>query len=263
MSAHPRFTLSPLPEQGILLFPFDSPEFQQSLHPARTPDAAPLLPFAVLIANSTNHDVIAYSLRWICTRADKTVYHESNVFNFRSANPGETLAANRARIASIIQGAGGARLPSSEMLRQQAAALGAFYQNQDMIEVVVEAVIFADGAAFGPDRNSWIPRWQAYMNADRDLSAAIAGASPTELRPLLDEAVAQAAALLPEGAAAAGQDNFAVFANQSPEARDSYSFLRGHYARLFLQDLDREGAPALIARLQAATHWRRYPAIHR
>jgi hypothetical protein len=258
----PVITLSPLDADGILLFPHASVEFQQALHPARTPDADPLHPFAVLIANSTSRDVIAYSLRWICARGDKTIYHETNVFNLRSENPGETLASQRARIASIIQGVGGGRLASSPMLRQQVAALSGFYQNQDTINIAVEAVIFADGVARGPDRNNWIPRWQAYMDADRDLSAHIVQSPAGGLRGFLEESVNRAAALLPEGAAER-PDSFAVFANQATAYQDCYTLLRGHFARLFLRTLDQEGGAALIARLQTASHWRRYPEIHR
>ncbi len=262
MSDLPVITLSPLDADGILLFPHASVEFQQALHPARTPDADPLLPFAVLIANSTNRDAIAYSLRWICTRGDKIIHHETNVFNFRSENPGETLGSQRARIASIIQGVGGARLASSPMLRQQVAALSGFYLNQETIDIAVEAVIFADGAARGPDRNNWIPRWQAYMDADRDLSTHIVGSPAGGLRGFLEESANQAAALLPEGASER-PDSFAVFANQAPAYEHCYTLIRGHFARLFLRTLEQEGSEALIARLQAANHWRRYPEIRR
>ncbi len=251
-----------LDADGIHLFPPGSPAFDALLDPARDPFADALLPYAVAIANATDRDAIAYSVRWICRHASgKQVYHEVSPFQFRSPDPGKTLPAHSTCIVSLVPGLGTAALAATEALRAQVASLEAFYRSQPAITIAVEAVVFRDGEAAGDDRNQWIPRWQAHMDADRALALALTADPPPAsvadyLRSVRDAACERSEPPLEPS-------QLAAHTNRAHGYDDCYALIKGYFAHRLLESLSTRDEASLVASIRADAHWRAYPRIHR
>ncbi len=247
--------------EGLALYTSGSVEFESALDEKRDKFADDLLPYVVLLANQTGRDVIAYSVRWMVENAaGRPVYHEVTPFQFRSVNP-VVLPARAAAFVSLMQGIGTAGLSASEETRRHAQMLVKFYEAQPSITVALEAVIFADGLALGDDRNHWIPRWQAYLDADRNLAMAVTGdAPPKDVKRYLEE--------LREAACGESEPpiepaNLAGYANRAVGYAACYTLWKGYFAYRLLGAIEAKGEAAALEALRAAPHWRAYPRVHR
>ncbi len=258
----PALTPMGLETDGLALLPRTAPAFEAALDASRDPFADALLPFAVLIANTTDRDVIAYSVRWLLRNpAGKPIFHEVTPFQFRSLNPGEVLPAHSSRIVSLMQGLGAASLAPTPEHRQRVQMLVTFYQAQPSITVALEAAVFADGLAVGDDRNQWIPRWQGYLDADRNLALALTADAPPAnveqyLTGLRDAACAQSEPPIEP-------DNLAGYANRAQGYEECYTLWKGYFAHRLLASISARGEAEALAALRAAPYWRAYPRIHR
>ena len=78
-----------------------------------------------------------------------------------------------------MNGDGGVENESNERL--------AFYEREVSIRISIETVVFVDGRLVGPDRKNWLPRWKAWIDAERDFVATMLNCSEIDLRPRLHE----------------------------------------------------------------------------
>jgi hypothetical protein len=250
-----------LKAEGLGLYTSGSVEFEFSLDEKRDKFADDLLPYVVLLANQTDRDVIAYSVRWMLKNAaGQPVYHEVSPFQFRSVNP-VVLPARAAAFVSLMQGIGTAGLTAGEENVRRAQMLVKFYQAQSSITVALEAVVFADGLAVGDDRNNWIPRWQAYLDADRNLAMAVTGdAPPADVKRYLEEL---------RDAACGESDppiepvNLPGYANRAVGYAACYTLWKGYFAHRLLGAMEAKGEAEALEALRAAPYWRTYPRVHR
>ncbi len=254
-------TVVDLRAEGLSLYTRGLAVFESALDEERDKFADDLLPYVVLVANQTERDVIAYSVRWMLKNAaGKPVYHEVSPFSFRSVNP-VVLPSGAAAFVSLLQGIGTAALTASEERRRQAQMLVQFYQAQPSITVALEAAVFADGLAVGDDRNHWIPRWQAYLDADRNLLLAVTGeARPKDVKRYLEE--------LREAACGASDppiepENLAGYANRAAGYGACYALWKGYFAHRLLEAMEAKGEAAALEAAREAPYWRAYPRVHR
>jgi hypothetical protein len=268
--AQPSIAVTGLPAERILLLPPSSPEVQGV---ARTGDVRDsLLPYLAAVRNDSGQDILAYEVHWTCTDASgKTTTASAGVASFlfrhwSGADPPPSVPADGTVLT--LAGVGGAD-PSALMksvAQDQAEGLLAYYSGQRTIVITLEAALLADGTAVGPDSGHAVPKWKAYLDAERDVFGLVAKLTPSQLneglRPWVDEGATRARAY---GAAdrpsAASLGGVAMMSASTYE--DAYVLLRGSMAAETIQKAEQFGAETWVGRIRSYVGNRRYPNIHR
>ena len=179
--SQPSITISALNAYGVYLFPSTAPEFTQALSPARPKELDVLLPYAVLIKNDTDKEIIGYSVRWNCRDASGNAgAPEVNRFDFSTFS--SVIAPHGSQLVSSSIGPISAEIQWSGDLQGETERLVSYYSRQQNIAVRLDAVLFKDGTAIGLDGNNWISRWKAHIDAEREVYGLASRAEPAELR---------------------------------------------------------------------------------
>ena len=252
-----------LPGDHISLFDNSSSEFTTSVTlPESLRDVAP---YAVMITNESDRGVIAYHIRWTCTDAAGRVTNPDTViFDFSSFGAKSTLPPGESHLALPGMRAVPAKRTPAVGFQEEARANLEYYGHQREITAAIDAVVFADGVAAGPDSGHWIPRWKAHIDAERDTLSLVAdGRSPDptlQLQAIVDEARARARPFFVGGDVTA--ERLALIADSPPTYEDAYVLLRGVVASNVLRNVNRYGAEEARRRAAAYLNGRHYPNIH-
>ena len=264
--SQPSITLNSLDAEQVYLLPSSAPEFARALHPDRDKELDILLPYTPLIKNDSDKEVIAYSVRWICTDSDgKTGFPEASIFNFWTLRPGSNLPPHTSRLVSLIQGLGLGH-PRLTQGRVDAERTVALFQKQRSIVIFLEAVVFEDGGAAGRDANHWIPRWKAYLDAERDVYGHVSQSVPAQLRASLGKFAATAFDLaqpLFQNELKDDSTHLYLATHHVDTYEDCYVLMRGYYAKEFLAKFEEYGLESTIQSVKEFIGSKKYPTIKR
>jgi hypothetical protein len=263
--SQPSVTMRSLEAEQVYLLASSAPEFALALHPDRNKELDILLPYTPLIKNDSDKEVIAYSVRWICTDTNgKTGASEANIFNFSTLRPGSNLPPHKSRLVSLIQGLGMGH-PQLTQGRGDAERTVALFQKQRSIVISLEAVVFEDGSTAGRDRNHWIPRWKAYLDAERDAYGHVSQSSPAELRTSLEKLAATAFDVARPLFQNEQRESIHLYlaTRHADTYEDCYVLMRGYYAKEFLAKIEENGEESTIQSIKEFIGSKRYPTIKR
>lgn len=222
----PNISINSLPADGLVLLPSTHPAFAAGLAPARALEGDALLPYAVLLHNTTEKEVLAYTVVWNCVDSTgTTVVHHATYFDFQSLRG---ILPHQKRIVSIAPGLN-TSFRADAGFERQVAEFATFYSKQSSITVILDAVVFIDGTAIGEDTQGWIPRLKARLDAERDIAADMVQIASADLRRFLDEKKSRAISLLP-AMAPRNSAGMSVAANNS-DYRTGYTLMQGTLLR--------------------------------
>jgi hypothetical protein len=254
-----RITISSLEQDGIVLLPPSHPDFEAAFEPGRAKEYDELIPYTVVIKNNTDHAIIAYSVVWFCWDAGGRPAKPT-----RSVIGGPPLAPRQTRAVSFnmaLEAGGRSWDTSTEAAVKQNLRM---LSKQTAVDIVLDAAVFDDGMAVGPDTEGWIARWSAQMDAEKEVfTAAVESSSgdlQSRLRRLMEPGEAIVRERLKEGANNPGQ--FAALAAHSKGYADCVALQRGYFALSILNELATGNQPT-IDNLRGILGSKRYPAIHR
>ena len=254
------------PSEQVYLLPFSDPEFARSLDAGRAKELDVLFPYTPMIKNDSEKEVIAYSVQWICTDSvGKVRAHEVTIFDFMTFRPGSNLPPHASRLVSHIFGLGTPLARWSAASQTESSQLLASFQKQTSIVISLEAVVFEDGRAVGRDRNNWIPRWRAQIDAERDVYTEVSASSPGKVRGFLDKyreaAFERARPVFREQ----GKDvtYLSEAARHLTEYPDCYVVMRGLFALRVLEIVRADGEEAVIQEVKDYLGSKRYPNVRR
>lgn len=258
--AQPTISYQSLDAAGVHLLPSTSPEFAAALDPSRPTAGDALLPYAVLLKNDSDRNIMAFSVRWTCLRPEgPPVTSDETDWNFSTLKPEDGIPAHRARLFSEISWLGTRHAPKDESTRQRADDRAALYRTMTSVVVSVEAVLFDDGTVAGPSHNGWGPRLIAMLDADRDLADEVlrtpsAGEVRKNMAGLRDSAYLHLASGEPKDAFA-----LARAANRATSYDECYTMIKAHHAARLLDSMDRVGDTIALQRLKDWRSQRKYP----
>src|SRR5438270_1454837 len=151
--------------EGVHVLPAGGAELVNAICGDIPKEFEPLLPFAAVFRNDSDKEIIAYAVSWVCTNATgKRLRPEIAIFDFSTFRPGSNFPAHTARLVSNLIGLGSGRVPVSDYTIQESTDLLALFKKQQSIVISLDAIVFSDGIAVGPDSNNWIPRWKAFID---------------------------------------------------------------------------------------------------
>lgn len=166
--SEPVITVASIDVAQVYLLDSTSGEFTQALDPHRNPVFDGLLPYSALLSNKSDKRIIAYSVRWLCTDGDGTVTSpEASIFDFSRFPSSSDVPAHSSTFVTNLGGFAAGE--TSSAVHELASDLMNFFRSQQTIEIQLAAVLFADGTTAGSDPQSWIPRWKAQIEAQRDV----------------------------------------------------------------------------------------------
>ena len=257
-SSEPRVTVSSLESEGVILIDSGSPEFAAALKPGRLKQYDPILPFTVVINNVSGQEIIAYSVVWTCKKEDGSVSRAvRSVYDFSNLETGAQLVSGLREVVSMVREleAGGRRWdPYAGQLVTQYSACAE-------VNIAVDAAVFSNGNAIGPDIAHWVPRWAAWLDAEREALAQIANSSPSEVRDLIH-------GLSEAGLAIARRSSketptfaqLGVLADHAATYSESLDLAKAYFALASLDLLERSGSSA-IDNVRSMIQGKRYPLI--
>jgi hypothetical protein len=217
-------------DKGILLLPATSPDFTKlvsTLAPAGTPsDFAQVAPYSFVVQNLTAKTVIAFSVRWKCVDAKWRTTNADRLWAHLQAPSGGTAIPSGGESAVTPALNLGAAMKAGKLDRELAG-----FGGKQSIVVSLEAIVFDDGTALGPDSNNAIPRLQARLAAERSVLTGAqnawqlggTAAATSYLQQLVD-------------AAPASQGRFAIINSSSSAAAYSLALSDAEveFAKLYL-----------------------------
>lgn len=249
--AQPTITYTDLNDYGVSLITPASSNFKTEIGRLVTPQALQamqsILPYSVLIRNSTGTPWIAVCVTWeLKNPQGQTIVHSMSIQTMlddqsRMLQPGEYLLM--APKSGVSRNLGtGSSTTARGTLRWADEAL---FRQQHSIRVTLDAIVLATGLLWGPDAQATGAKLNAWTAAERDTINALRSLPREELR-----ATTSTLATTQEPSAAAGITNH-------------YSEHRQRTARSFLTLLENQGEDALIRTLNAMSSAARIPTIRR
>lgn len=255
--------LSPLDKVGVRLLPFESPEFQAALPSDRDKKFDYLLHYSAMLSDNTDQSIIAYTILWNCTDSTgKVRVSEDAWFNFSAFPSARHLSAHRSKFVSVLTGDSF----DSPRVFSEAPEEPPMFTKQKSVEIVLSAVLFADGTAVGDDARGWISRWSAFLSAQQDVISAAASSPPGKLRELMTQYIHSASNIAKpvlgrnDEEGDLGYDSFFSAATITNTFAEQYALKAGCSAAMVLRRLDRERESDLRVRMQGFARMK-YPQV--
>ncbi len=260
--SQPLIKFSGLESGGVSLLPSSTPEFNQALDATRPKQLDVLLPFAVLIKNDTDQEIVGYSVRWNCRDASGRVEAgEWNRFDFSDFS-----GVIAPRGTELVWGPISASNEWNADLQRSVEQLLSYYSKQRRIVVRLEAVLFKDGTAVGLDGNNWITRWKAYIDSEREVYAEASRTAPAELRfsmKRLADAASDLARPMFRNEVDDDTTRLVLAANQSGTYETCHALLRGYFATRVLAMIEERNEDSAIKFVSEVIASKKYPNVYR
>ncbi len=189
-------------------------------------DGRSIFPYSFVLQNDSGHTIVAYSARWSATDASgRVTTHDRLYENPLTLDEGGAISPKASRLVSPLSG-----LNSSVAARNTSMTVKIessipktikTFSRQVSVTISLDAVVFENGLALGPDSSNSIPNLQAWMDAKREiLGAVLAAGRPTAVTDYLQAL----SGVTSGGALAASREN-------SPDLAYA-AFLRWHRSHL-------------------------------
>lgn len=253
-----------LPEERLLLSPASSPEFKDFFS---APDAfSDALKYAVVLKNNSDQEVIAYHVRWTWTDGfGKVTRGGAVVYNFSDLRPGKMLVPGGKHFVSEGAWMGAGPRPSFDAAAsQQVQSQLHTVESRRSVTISLEAVVFADGTAAGRDTDNWVPKWKAWVDAERDVLAFTGATSSGDPRQALASWQELAFSRAKRQVSRDVQlPDLYVLAGNSSSYEEAYVLFRGSFASDVIQRTEQYGVESEKEMARSSLRAKQYPTIHR
>ena len=266
MAADPIITVRSLDADGIRLLPHGSSEFTAAAQTvASIEERKALLPYTVLLKNTTNRNVIAYSVRWTPTGVDGIAVKPQLLTprNFITFRGGAAIAAGESKLVSFVDGLTLPPEAQNPALHRRMLQAAEFYRSQRSIEISLELVILDDGTAIGPDQDGKLAILKAWVDAERDFSRqALDVKDPEAFASMVRQIRGEGFQMLgPEYPKTL--NSLYLAAEISTEYEACFRFARSYFALQVTDWIDQTDVKSAQQRLSSITGTKQYPTIHR
>jgi hypothetical protein len=261
MSASMVEIISPLEAEGIALVGSSHAEFNLALAASRMQQNNPLLPYAVTVVNHSASDVIAYAVLWNCTdQAGKVVpQHQATIYDFHGPSPTAVLASGAMQILSPSANAGAYTVSNQPNLTDK---LRAVYDQQALVTISLDLVVFRDGRMVGPDAAKRGLVLKALIDARRDLVNELVS-NPSAAQQHLSEIQHLAEPLLEAGSTDRSSASLLRATLHASSYATAYRLAKAGEAANLSTEVQQSGAEAMTDKLLRYQETASYPNLHR
>jgi hypothetical protein len=132
------------------------------------------------------------------------------------------------------------------------------------VNIALDAVLFADGTAVGPDTQHCIPRWKAWLEAEKQVFTAAVQSSSMERRALLRQLAEPGSAEFRRNSQRDVNhfSDLGVVADHANTYAECLDLARAYVALAILAELD-ENSASTIDNLRAILASRQFPTVHK
>lgn len=248
--------------EGLRLLSAESDDFKSAVRNEPT-ELREIFNYSAVLKNDSRRDLIGYSVTWFCTdEAGRTLTPEVTIWNaasFRSVLPvgAANVVSNLVRLGTGVHWDQQTQAETLELVR--------LFSKQREIVISLEAVLFSDGTALGPDRNQWIPRWKAYIDAERDVFSGAVIAGPYALHEYLGnmaQAGVQRASHIFQKKVDSTDLHWAA-RKHAHTYEDAYELFKAAIATDILAEVSTHDAPDVISSIRVRFESKKYPAVRR
>jgi hypothetical protein len=149
-----------------------------------------------------------------------------------------------------------------EMFDREVQQFAAFYSSQSEIDISVQVVVFEGGEAIGPDEDGWIPKLQAWSDAERDLIAMVSRTNESALGDALEKVHQIALQRLERKSQSASTPaEFFFAAGSAVGYQPCYDLAQECFAAQLRDKVQRDGAKAAIQSVRDFAARKRYSEI--
>ena len=252
----PRITVSSLESEGVVLLSYGHPNFGRVFPEQKAPEYDALLPYTVIIWNDTDREITAYSVVWYSTAPDGLVTKK-----LRTTLPGVNLRPDSTQVVSLMLTleTGGLNVdPSTE---NAIRSLVAFFSKQAAVRISLEAALFDDGTAIGPDSEDWLTRWKAELDAEKHVFTVATSTPASEVRAVLGQLAEPAITLARRQSDFQGRGQLPTLAERSTDYAECLELMKGYFALSVLDELEENRRPVL-ENIRMILKSKRYPNVH-
>lgn len=247
--------VSSLQAEGVVLLPSSHPVFMRALRPGVAKEFEPLLSYATAIQNNADRSIIAYAVMWTTTDFDGTVRTGGRVVdNFTNLDAGTNLKPRETRIVAPGFGLEAGLTKVDALTRTHIDDLIKRYSDKKAVSIDLDAVLFDDGEAVGPDRNGWVSRWRAWLDAEKEVFAAAAEVSD------LNRSSSMRAYIFQAGASSA---EMGVRADHASGYEECLKYARAYFAQRIMEQMTSGNSEATMNEIRRMLAFKPYPIVHR
>lgn len=261
---NPPITISSLDEVGVVLLPPSHPEFAAGLRPGRKAEFDVIMPYTAVIKNRSEREVIAYTVLWKLTGSDgQTLIQTRSVYNFSNLRAGANLPSSASDLVFTFSVESGRSWNAG--VEADVTRLVDIYSRQKAIRIVLDAVLFNDGSAFGPNQSHSIEKWQAWLEAEEAVFTEATAASPAEVKDVLRRLAEPGLALQRKelGKESSDPGLFGVMVDRSSKPAEYLTLAKGYFALSMLREIDERGDSVVRNNILAVLRSKQYPKVHR
>jgi hypothetical protein len=128
---------------------------------------------------------------------------------------------------------------------------------------VLDAALFADGSSVGPDTSQLVPRWKAWIDAEKDVFTKATQSVPSETVSMLHHIAEPGSAIARR--LSSGQlghfSELAVLADHSGSYAECLELARGYFASAILDEIEHSSLPT-IENVRSILRSKIYPDVH-
>ena len=261
----PRVAVRSLEADGVLLLSSSDAGFLEAFRSPPRKEYAPILPYSVVIQNRSGQEIIAYSVIWDRLDPEGRVHRgRRSADAFATLAPGVGLAPNSSHVVSLLMSLESGGQTWNAGTEAQSKHLLSLWAGPSTIEISLDAVLFADGSAAGPDAAGQIPRWTARLDAEREVFTKVGARSEAEAKPLLLQLAEPGLAVARRVRGSDVEDTsvLGVMVGRTNGYDDCLALARADIALSILKELESKRLPTLdnVRRIAGS---RRYPNVHR
>jgi hypothetical protein len=259
--AQPSIELKSLETDRVVLVPCDRFDALDLLHPRRNRQLDPMAPYSVVLRNDTDLTIVAYHIKWSTIGPDgKHSKGGESVYDIH-------ISPHSYRLISLLRAFGTESRDGVDAAEvAEAASLDALFKSQTALTISLEAVVFEDGTAIGPDTDNRLVRWKAFQTAERDVFST-AAESPGTFRNTATSWItdAEADAAMYFNNKLRTEDALLLAATRHASSYEEiYKLAKGYKAWRVLQAFDIQGVDQALRELrQTLEASKQHVAIHR
>ncbi len=261
----PRAAVRSLESEDVVLLSSSDAGFLEAFKSPPRKEYAAILPYSVIIQNRSGQEIIAYSVVWERLEPDRRVHRGRRSWDaFAKLAPGAGLVPSSSRAVSLLLSLEAGGQTWSAGTEAQSKHLLSLWAGPSTIKMSLDAVLFADGSAAGPDTSGQIPRWKAWLDAEKEVFTKVGAQSQADAKPILLQLAEPGLAVARRVQGSDVQDSavLGVMVGRTNGYDDCLALARADIALSILKELESNRLPTLD-NVRRIAQSKRYPDVHR
>jgi hypothetical protein len=174
-------TSTGIDQHGLLLVSATAADsakwIDKTLGRTRVPELEAMLPYSVILKNTSKKRVVFYAMRWSTTSKEGQVVHDDRMFyNLGTLRGGYAVDPGAAWLVSAVDAVNRPVKAGDDFVTQfHRTRMDLQFLQQSQLAISLDVAIFADGEVVGPDASHSLEHAKARLDAARDLNDAFKG----------------------------------------------------------------------------------------